>query len=144
MEDFSDLVEIEERELIDITPKPRITPPDAAKHTDTKARLDNFARAYLDSGCDAASALKASGYKVPENSAAVVKRAGTLLTHPHVQQALRRMLEPAIKKSNLTLEKTLMQIAAISQVDKRKLYHEDGKAKKPHERNDKNKMEINQ
>ena len=133
MDDFSDLVEIDEQQLVDVTPKGRKGRSSAQIGKQDRARHEMFARAYVDNGCDGDAALRAVGmgnYGTKVQRTAHVTR---LLGHPTVRDALRRMLEPAIKKSNLTLERTLMQIAAVAQFDKRKLYNEDGTRKHPSE-----------
>ena len=135
MEDFSDLVEIDEQQLVDVTPQSQSRKGMTAVQVRerNKAQHEMFARAYVDNGCDGDAALRAIGmgqYGTKGQRSTHVQR---LLAHPTVRDALRRMLEPAIKKSNLTLERTLMQIAAVAQFDKRKLYNEDGTRKHPSE-----------
>jgi hypothetical protein len=131
VEDFSDLVD--DDGIIDITPTGRAVTTAKQVHTDALARRERFARAYLENGCDGFKALDAIGMAKGHTPSQRTARATAMLAHPDTRAALKRILEPAIKKSNLTIERTLMQIAAVAQFDKRKLYNEDGTRKHPSE-----------
>ena len=131
MDDFSDLVD--DDGIIDITPTGRVVQTGKQVHTDALARRERFARAYLENGCDGDKALAAVGYGKNATPSQRKAQSTQLLQHPDTRAALKRILEPAIKKSNLTIERTLMQIAAVAQFDKRKLYNEDGTRKHPSE-----------
>ena len=121
MANNTDLVAVDEGEMIDITPRKRLK----RDGISTTARRQTFAREYISNGFNAPKAAMAAGYTKTN----IYFKAKQLMDHPEVQKTIQRILEPKIKKADITLEKVLIQLAAIANFDKRKLYNDDGTMK---------------
>jgi phage terminase small subunit len=95
-------------------------------------RRSLFVAKYLSNGENATQAAIAAGY-----SPKTAKQAGhRLLTNSDVRAAIEKHRKAATEKAELTVERTLREVARIAYFDPRKLYDADGRLKKLHELDD--------
>lgn len=85
-------------------------------------RHELFCKTYVSNGFNATQAYIAVGYS--PNGAQT--SASQLLAQPHVTKRIQELKVPRFEQPVLTLEKTLAQVAAVGQFDRRKLYYADG------------------
>lgn len=74
---------------------------------------------------NATAAYKRAGYKVKNDNAAAAS-ASQLLRNPKVQEAIEKGRHAASKRTEITLDRWLAELAAIAFSDPRRLYQEDG------------------
>lgn len=94
-------------------------------------KIRNFCREYIIDFNGKQAAIRA-GY--PPRSAVV--KACQLLTEANVQSAMQALAKQQADKLDLTAERTMTEAARVGYFDPRKLFHADGKPKKPHEWDD--------
>ena len=85
-------------------------------------RHELFCRTYVANGRNATQAYIAVGYS-PDGAKS---SASQLLADPTVTKRIAQLSGKVVEKVELTLEKTLQQIAAVAQFDQRKLFYPDG------------------
>ena len=90
-----------------------------------------FVREYLKDRNGSQAAIRA-GYA----AAGAHVQASRLLTHPKIAAELAKAETKAMAKVELTVERTLQEIARIAFQDPRKLYREDGSQRPIHELDD--------
>lgn len=84
-------------------------------------------------GADAyRAAYDAKGMK-PET---LHKRVGDLLKHGGIAGRIEALRAPALRKAELSVERTLLEVGRVSGSDLRRLMHPDGRPKQPHEWDD--------
>lgn len=59
-----------------------------------------------------------------------------LAAHPKVARRITELRAPALKATGLTVERTLLEVRRVSEVDPRRFYREDGTMKAPKEWDD--------
>lgn len=107
------------------TPKARVG---NAKGT-TEQRHKLFIAAYLSNGHNASAAAIAAGY-----SAKTAHAAGhRLMKDPRVAKRLAAIAERVSQRAELTIERTLREVARLAYFDPRSLYRPDGSLKNPGE-----------
>lgn len=67
---------------------------------------------------------------------AISVEASRLLARPNVSLRIDQLRGPALRKAEITVERTLQEIARLSYFDPRKLYRDDGELKRPDEWDD--------
>jgi phage terminase small subunit len=91
-----------------------------------------FIKAMVANGGNATQAAITAGF-----SAKTARQAGSrLLTHVDVKAAIARTRGAALTAADLTIERTLREVARLAFFDPRKLYDEEGKLKAVHELDD--------
>lgn len=96
------------------------------------AKRDLFAKAFIANRGNATQAAITAGY-----SAKTAKQAGSrMLTHVDVSAAIAGSRAQASESAQLTVHRTLREVARLAYFDPRKLYHPDGSLKKVTELDD--------
>jgi len=98
---------------------------DEQELVETKAlspRHELFCKTYVSNGGNATRAYIAVGYS-PDNANV---HSSELVAKRNVKKRIAELQGKVHQRAELTLEKTLQQIAAISQFDQRRLFYEDG------------------
>ena len=85
-------------------------------------RHELFCKTYVSNGRNGSKAYLAVGYQSENPNV----RASQLLAKRNIQKRIAELGAPIFAKAQLTLEKTIEQIAAVSQFDQRKLFYPDG------------------
>ncbi len=85
-------------------------------------RHELFCKTYVSNGGNATRAYIAVGY-APDDAKVSASR---LLAKANVTKRIAELQGKVHQRAELTLEKTLQQIAAVAQFDQRKLFYEDG------------------
>jgi len=86
-------------------------------------------------------------YLVDLNATAAAERAGyskrsakqighALLQQPEIQEQVKQAMQERARRTEITHDRVLMELARVAFFDIRKLYHEDGRLKAPHELDD--------
>jgi phage terminase small subunit len=91
-----------------------------------QARHEAFARQYVILGCNGEKAAIACGFS-PKNARFQASR---LLTKANVKTLIASLLEQANKKLDITVERTLNELARCAYIDPRTLCNADGSFKK--------------
>lgn len=92
-----------------------------------------FVSEYL-KDLNATGAYRRAGYKARGNAAEV--NASKLLRSPKVAKAVAEAMKAREKRTNITQDRVLQELARIAFFDLRRLYREDGTLKAPNELDD--------
>jgi hypothetical protein len=95
-------------------------------------KQEKFSIEFLNTG-NASKAYRMAFNTSKMKPATINRKAKELLDHGKITARLAELLAPSLKKLDITLEKTLKRLMQGQEFDIRKLYHEDGKVKQPHE-----------
>jgi hypothetical protein len=98
---------------------------DEQELVETKAlspRHELFCKTYVSNGGNATRAYIACGYS-PDGA---IQNASRLMTNDNVTKRIAELQGKVHQRTEMTLEKTLQEIAAVAQFDQRKLFYEDG------------------
>lgn len=98
------------------------------------ARLSHQHQRFVDEyiiDFNATQAYLRAGYDCTEETAR--RNASRLLTNADMQAAIAERNEAARSRLELSKERILLEVTRLALVDVRKLYHADGRLKRPHE-----------
>ena len=103
-----------------------------AKRTKTEDKIALFVEALLSNGGNATEAALQAGY----SKGGAAKAGYRLSKNVQVMSLLDKRRTEIVAKMELSTEKTFREIARIAYADPRKIMHEDGRIKLPHELDD--------
>jgi hypothetical protein len=98
-------------------------------------KQEKFSIEYLNTG-NASKAYRMAYDTSKMKPATINRKAKELLDHGKITARLDELLAPALKKLDVTIEKTLRRLMRGQEFDVRNLYHPDGRPKQPNEIDD--------
>lgn len=98
-------------------------------------KQEAFAVAYIQTG-NATEAYRRAYSAGKMSIAALNVEASRTLSHPKISLRIAALRAPALRKAELTVERTLQEVARVAYFDPRKLFREDGSLKRPDEWDD--------
>jgi len=115
----------------------RVKPGTTKEAAETRKRM--FAEAYIANGENATDAARAAGFSAHTAGS----QGSRLLKDLKVQALIAERRAQLLNKLELTTEAVLRNLAQAVYFDPRKLFHQDGRAKLPHELDDDTAAAIN-